>query len=260
MRIKAIVNREDTRQGSYIGFLENEFPQLLTEENPELLYVIGGDGAIHFAHKDNPNTNVPFFGKGFGTLNFIMNNFQNDKEVINQLLNDEIELSIVQTNKVNVSITSRDGQVVVERKGINDMVIGNGIMDYHNFIINSERGAFDNLDFKGMGFCLSTPLGSTAFNINNYGKVLPLDSGMWSVTSIVGDHRVNEVMMPQTVSITIQNGRVKPNLYVDGTATTIPLEYGDTVTFKPSLETFRIAFLDGKEFHNKRMKMIQKKR
>lgn len=260
MRIKAIVNRVDERQTQYITFLENRFPQLLNETDPELFYVIGGDGAMHYAHKDNQDINIPFFGKGFGTLNFIMNNFDNDSEIIQKLLNDEIDLSIIQTNKVHVTVTNREGQEVYERKSINDMVIGKGIMDYHNFIINSERGAFDNLDFRGMGFCLSTPLGSTAFNINNYGKVLPLDSGMWSITSIVGDHRVNEVMMPQTVSIKIKDGRVKPNLYVDGTATTISLEYGDTVLFKPSLETFKIAFLDGKKFHNKRMKLIQKKR
>lgn len=260
MRIKAIINKNDVRQKEYIEFLELKFPQILTEENPELFYVIGGDGAMHHAHKENQDAKIPFFGKGLGTLNFIMNNFDNDEEVITKLLNDEIDLSIVKTNKVSVTIADKYGEVLLKSKCINDMVIGHGIMDYHNFIINSERGTFDNLDFKGMGFCLSTPLGSTAFNINNYGKVLPLDSGMWSITSIVGDHRVNEVMMPQTLTIKIKDGRVKPNLYVDGTATTILLEFGDTITFKPSKETFKIAFLDAKEFHNKRMKLIQAKR
>jgi len=260
MKIKAIINRDDVRQAEYISFLEEKFPQLLTEENPELFYVIGGDGAMHYAHKDHSNSTIPFFGKGFGTLNFIMNNFDNDTEIIQQLLNDELTLSIVEANKMKVSILNSDGKRLITKSAINDIVIGNGIMDYHQLEINSERGAFENLMFQGMGLCLSTPLGSTAFNINNHGKVLPLDSHMWSITSVVGDHRINEVMMPQTINIKIKSLRTKPNLYIDGTATTIPLETDDTVLIERTNDIFKIVFLDGKKFHNKRMKLIQKKR
>lgn len=260
MRIKAIVNREDARQHDYIKFLEDNFPQLMTEKDPELYYVIGGDGAMHYAHKDLSSENIPFFGKGFGTLNFIMNNFDNDKEIIQKLLDDDIKLSVIETNKITVTVYNRNNKQIAFKKAINDIVIGEGIMDYHELIINSERGAFDDLTFLGMGICLSSPLGSTAFNINNYGKVLPLDSNIWSITSVVGDHRINEVMMPQKITIDVRSTRKLPSLYVDGTATKISLATDDKIVINKTEEVFKIAFLDGKEFHKKRMKLIQQKR
>lgn len=259
MRIKAITNPQDTRQADYIKFLEKEFPQILTEENPELYYVIGGDGAMHYANSDYPDADIPFFGKGFGTLNFIMNNFDNDREVIQKLLNDEIELSVIEFNKMEVIVEHPNGETYV-KKAINDVVIGNRIMDWHTFVINSERGAFDALEYTGMGICLTTPLGSTAFNINNYGKVLPLDAKMWSITSVVGDHRINEVMMEQEMDIEIKSQRQTPSVFIDGTATEIGLSFGSKIKIKSSEKTFKIAFLDEKDFHLKRMKLIQKKR
>ena len=111
-----------------------------------------------------------------------------------------------------------------------------------------------------MGLCISTPLGSTAFSLNNGGKVLPLDSDMWNISGIVCDHKINEIMMPQTIDITINSLRHKPIIYVDGVANAIPLEKGDKIKIKKCKEKFKLAFLDTREFFQKRTKLIQKKR
>ena len=111
-----------------------------------------------------------------------------------------------------------------------------------------------------MGICLSTPLGSTAFNLNNRGKVLPLDTDIWGMTGIVCDHNINELMTPQKMYITINSLRETPSIYVDGIANTIPLEKGDKITIDKDITQFKLAFIDKKVFFNKRMKLIQKKR
>ncbi len=259
MKIKAVFNETDKRQAKYIKFLKRTFPETINEENPDMYYVIGGDGAMLHAHLNYGHTQKPFFGKGFGTLNFIMNNFDNDFDIIDGLLTDEIVPHIIRTEKLKVTIDRVHADKIV-KEAINDIVIGDNIMDYHGFQINSEMGSFEDFFFKGAGICVSTPLGSTAYNINNNGKVLPPISELWSVTSIVGDKRVDEIMIPQKVEITIKSERAEPNLYVDGTATRLKLCKGDKITLEKLDKKFNLAFLDIEEFYKKRMKLIQQKR
>lgn len=260
MRIKAIFNENDKRQHAYITFLKKAFPEIVNEENPEMFFVVGGDGAMHHAHKHYGHLNLPFFGKGMGTLNFIMHNINDDFEVISGLLDDTIKPIIIETEKIKVKIKKKQTKKVIKKESINDIVIGGHIMDYHHFNINSERGSFDNFNFSGAGICFSTPLGSTAYNVNNRGRVLPLDSDIWSVTSIVADHNVDEVMKPQKIDIVIKTERSRPFLFVDGIATAIELEKDDKVSIMKCKNKFKLAFLDPKVFYKKRMKLIQKKR
>lgn len=260
MKIKAVFNKNDKRQHAYIKYLKKTFPEIIKEENPDMYFVVGGDGAMHHAHKKYGKHGKPFFGKGMGTLNFIMHNITDDFEVISGLLDGTIIPTVIQTEKIKVKVKKKSADKAIVKEAINDVVIGKDIMDYHSFKINSERGSFENFNFRGMGMCISAPLGSTAFNVNNKGKVIPLDSDLWSVTSVVGDFNVNEVLKPQTISIEIKSERQRPSLFVDGTATAIPLEKGDKIKLMKCKYKFKLALLDPKVFYAKRMKLIQKKR
>lgn len=259
MRIKAIFNETDERQKSYIKYLHRTFPEIINEENPEMYFVIGGDGSMLHAHNNTIDKTIPYFGKGFGTLNFIMNNYENDFEVLDGMLEDRIVPDIIETSKIKIIIEKVNGENI-EKVAINDIVIGNNIMDWHEFIINNETGSFNDFYLKGMGICLSTPLGSTAFNLNNRGKVLPLESNIWGMTGVVCDHNVNEIMTAQKMDITINSLRQEPIIYIDGVATAIPLEKGDKIFIEDEPQKFKLAFVDIKEFFNKRTKLIQKKR
>ena len=259
MKIKAVFNESDERQASYIRYIRRVFPELISEENPDMFFVIGGDGAMLHAHKQYGHLGKPFFGKGFGSLNFIMNNFDNDFEVIEGLLADEIVPTIIKSEKIKVKIIKSSGEKIIE-ECINDVVIGNNIMDYHHFKMDSERGAFVDFGFKGMGICVSTPLGSTAFNLNNGGKVIPLDSKLWSITSIVGDHNVNEIMKPQKLAIEILSERHIPSIFIDGVASSYELGKGDVIKLEKCKHKFKLAFIDPKSFFKRRMKLVQKKR
>jgi len=260
MRIKAIFNKSDKRQKLFRKFIKQTFPQMITEKDPEMFFVVGGDGAILHAHKKYGKTGLPFFGKGMGTANFIMNNFENNFEIITGLLNDTIKPTVIQTEKIDIIIKQKDSKKKIFKSAINDIVIGNGIMDYHSLVINSERGAFDKFNYRGAGICVSTALGSTAYNVNNKGNVLPIDLDAWSFTSIVGDRDVHDIMKPQKITIKIESERQTPILFIDGTATAIPLSKGDKVTLEKTDEKFEIAFIDPKVFFAKRMKLIQQKR
>lgn len=258
MKIKAIFNKKDARQTSYIRYLERTFPEIITEKHPDMYYVLGGDGAMLHAHS-KLGGNIPYFGKGYGTLNFIMNNFDNDFEVIDGLLENEIVPEIFNTIQLKVIIKKKNGKKII-KNAINDIIIGNNVMDWHEFIIDSENKTFNKLLLKGMGICISTPLGSTAFNLNNGGNLLPIDSNLIGITGIVCDHKISELMIPQNIDIKIKSLRHKPIIFIDGVTNTIQLEQGDKIKIRVMKDKFQLAFLDKEQFFSKRTKLIQNKR
>lgn len=260
MRIKAIVNRSDERQKHYINYLEEKWPSLFTEENPEMFFVVGGDGAMLHAHKNNQFSNIPFFGKGLGTLNFIMNNFSNDDEIISGLLNGDISPKIFNTPKIKASVKIHSIDQDIAIAAINDIVIGGNIMDWNTFELTSKMGSFDHYKMQGAGICIATPLGSTAFSLNNNGTMLPIDSSLWCVTSVVSSCNINELMKPQWIKIKVKSTRCRPSIFIDGTTTSIELNYGDEIFIEKTEDTFQLALLDSHDFFNKRTQLLQKKR
>lgn len=252
MRIKAIVNENDSRQEKYVKFLSRTFPELFNETNPEMYFVIGGDGSMLHAHK-NYNNNIPFFGKGLGTLNFIMNNFDNDFEVIEGLLDNKIIPNIVETSKILISFDNN------QYKAINDIIIGSDISDWNAFEISSETGLFQKLNMNGLGMCISTGLGSTAFNLNNGGKMLPIETRLWSITSVVCNKNINEIIIPQKIEIIIKSKRCNPALYVDGVIIKQFID-GEIINISSCEDKFKLAFIDYNSFQNKRMNLQKEKR
>jgi NAD kinase len=80
------------------------------------------------AHKKASIKDIPFFGKGMGTANFIMNNFGNDLTVIEGLLNDTISPTVMKMPKIDVSIKSVNNKLY-QFSAINDIIIGGDISD-----------------------------------------------------------------------------------------------------------------------------------
>lgn len=257
MKIKAVVNTKDSRQDTYIRFLEKSFPEIMNEENPDMYYVVGGDGAMLHAHKDYGDMQKPFFGKGLGTLNFIMHNFDNDFEIIDSLLHNKTKPTIIKIPKIEVVVSTNGLETTY--KSINDVIIGGCISDWNSFEVTSKDSSFNKFQFNGTGICISTPLGSSAFNINNGGKLLPIDSKLWSITNVVSNKNIDELIKPQKLKIRINSLRSSPNLFIDGLSVQ-ELNNGDVVKINKCTESFEIGFIDPKEFFAKRMKLQQEKR
>jgi len=259
MKLKIIFNDNDERQDKFRRFVERVFPEIISEENPDAYLVVGGDGAMLHAHKHYGDQDKLFIGKSLGTYNFIMNRFNDDFEIIDGLLKDKINPTVIEIPKIKVAVNHID-EKIKEVDAINDIVIGDSVMDYHHFKVNSEMGTFKNFKFKGMGVCTSTPLGSTAFNLNNGGVVTPLDSNLWSITSICSNRRIDEIVKPQKIKFTILETRGDPICYVDGTAHKIYLREGSEVTLTESKNVLKLGFLDIKKFFKRRLKLIHEKR
>ena len=67
MRIKYIYNEKDLRVTTFTQFIEQNYPQFLTQEDPQLYLIAGGDGAMLHAINKTLKNGIPYLGKGMGT-------------------------------------------------------------------------------------------------------------------------------------------------------------------------------------------------
>lgn len=249
MRIKYICNNEDSRIDTFSAFVSSNFPAIITEQNPDLYLVAGGDGAMLHAIQENISNGIPYLGKALGTFNFLMNNFANDKEVIGGLLNDTLSLEKSECFAIEVIL---DGVKIGE--AINEVIIGNGLADYHTFNISTEDENLTNFETKGSGICISTPVGSTAFNFNNGGRILPLDSCLLSITGIVCNRYLNDIIPFQEIRIKADNAKI----FLSNVETGV-LKKGSELILRKGASV-GLAFLDKKDFLKRRISLSHRYR
>ncbi len=238
----------DRRAIDFNKFIEETFPHFLVEQNPDIVLVAGGDGSLHHATKHKANFNGIYFGKGLGTLNFLMNSFDNDYKVLKDIENETIKLDIVETLTLDVYIN--DAFVC---NSANDVVLGESINSYLSFEISTEDKMFNNFKLKGTGICISTPLGSTAFNYNNGGSILDLDGNEISITGAVCNKQLNDVIKAQKIYI-----QSKSQLYIDGVHM-YSLKENDELVLKPS-KKIKIGFINKEDFHKRRFELSHRKK
>lgn len=243
MRIKYIPSKNE-RFKSYDFFIEKNFPQFVVEGSPDIFLVAGGDGAMLHAMYDTVDVGIPYLGRAMGTLNFLMNGFDDDVRILNGILDGSISLDVVDSYAIDVSL---DGEKLGE--SVNDVILGDGISDYFSFSLSTGNGDFENFELKGSGLCISTAIGSTAFNFNNGGRILPLDSCLLSITGVVCNRYLNDIIPFNEVRIRSNGCKVfltNVESKVLGEGSELLLRKGSKV---------QLAFLDKKEFERKRIEM-----
>ncbi len=260
MRIKYLIN-ENSRFESFNLFIKEKFPKLIEEENPELILVAGGDGSLLHGIQKCQQMNVPFLGKAMGTVNFLMNKLQDDEKVINKLLNDEIKLNFIETKSISV-YTICDEESVYLGEAVNDVIIGNSIMGYHEFNISSTDQTFDSFKVRGTGLCISSPLGSTAYNFNNNGHILPLNADIWSVSGIVCNRYINDIVNQQQIEIESSCKEIFiDNIRKVSSCLSDDEESDDKVKLQLSIgKPIKIAFLNKASFMRRRVEQANRLR
>jgi len=248
MRIKYITS-SDNRAHNFNKYIKSEFPEFLKEKNPDLILVAGGDGALHHAVQKHYHLNVPFLGKACGTLNFLMNEFNDEDGILDRLIKNKIFPSIYSFRNIAVSL---NGQEIGE--AVNDVIIGKSIMNYFKFNLTTKDKSLENFEVRGSGICMSTVIGSTAFNFNNNGNVLPLDSDLWSLTGVVCNRHLNDLIKPQKIEIESSGGKV----FLSGIEKT-ELTKNDSLTLKKG-SIVQLAFLDKKKFLSRRIEFANRYR
>lgn len=156
-------------------------------EHPEVVFVIGGDGTFIYAvhqimrEKGVGLDNVLFYGIHTGTLGFYTDFKDSEFEEFMQAFLEE-KYHVVEYPLLNAYMDEKK-----KHNAINEVRIENaGRTQVIEVYINGEY--FET--FRGSGLCVSTQLGSTAFNRSLGGSVIQEGLPLIQMTEIAGIHHI----------------------------------------------------------------------
>jgi NAD+ kinase len=212
-------------------------------DGTECILVFGGDGSIIQAARDLRGTDIPFLGINMGYLGYLA---QLGKE-------DDIEKAMMELLLDSYTVESRmmlDGTVHHAGKSYSDIALNDIVLSKldtnvtrFELFINGQLIAKYGAD----GIIISTPTGSTAYNLSAGGPIAMPDSELMILTP-VAPHMLasRSIVLPvgSEVSIRIsEETRVKQVVSFDGD-TIIPLVPGDTIDISCSKKKTRLIQLD----------------
>ena len=141
-----------------------------------VIVVIGGDGFMLQTLKKNKKTKKSFYGVNSGNYGFLMNKFTS-KSFIKNLNNAKtldispLEMSVTTKNKIKKSIAINEVSILRQSRQAANLSIKNN----KKYIIKK---------LVSDGILISTPAGSTAYNLSVYGPILNLNSKKISIAPI----------------------------------------------------------------------------
>ena len=148
-----------------------------TLDNADVIVVLGGDGFMLEAIKNHMSHELPLFGLNYGSIGFLMNSSnQNDLlNRINQSQSIKISPLIMKAMSVNGSIH--------EAIAINEVSLLRETHQASKIKISVDGNVrLDELICDGV--LISTPSGSTAYNLSAHGPILPINADVLALTPI----------------------------------------------------------------------------
>tara|TARA_B100000902_G_C27293563_1_gene908626 strand:- start:1350 stop:2123 length:774 start_codon:yes stop_codon:yes gene_type:complete len=142
-----------------------------------LVIVIGGDGFMLQTLKKNKKSNKKFYGINSGNYGFLMNKFSLDKTVKNLSRANMINIS-----PLEMTVKNKKNQIK-KYLAINEVSILRQSRQAASLSINyGQKTIIKKLVADGV--LVSTPAGSTAYNLSVYGPILGLNSKKLSISPI----------------------------------------------------------------------------
>ncbi|MCI9023830.1 MAG: NAD(+)/NADH kinase [Dorea sp.] len=231
---------------------KDEHKKIIREFVPEefdCVIVIGGDGSLIEVARLFWGKDIPILGINMGTLGYLTEvEVGHIEEAVSQILEGDFVLEkrmmlkgIFRDGKADVSLND----IVVSRKGELHII-------HFRLYVNGELLN----DYEADGVVLSTPTGSTAYNLSAGGPIVEPTASLIVVTPICS-HALNSrsivLSSEDEIEIEIGLGRngSREEVYVtfDG-ADTVTLRTGDRVTVKKSeastifMKLSKVSFLE----------------
>tara|TARA_B100000963_G_scaffold298027_1_gene269638 strand:+ start:1510 stop:2277 length:768 start_codon:yes stop_codon:yes gene_type:complete len=143
---------------------------------PNLIIVIGGDGFMLKVLKKYKNSKKTFYGINSGNYGFLMNKFSGKS-----LIKNIIKAKTVNISPLEMSVTTKKS--IKKIIAINEVSILRQSRQAANLSIkNNSKNIIKKLVSDGV--LVSTPAGSTAYNLSVYGPILNLNSKKISIAPI----------------------------------------------------------------------------
>ena len=150
--------------------------QIDSDKRSNLAIVIGGDGFMLQTLKKNKNSSYLFYGINSGNYGFLMNKFSK-KNIIKNLIKAKLtiisplEMTVINKNNKKKYLAINEVSILRQSRQAATLSIKNG----KKFIIKK---------LISDGVLVSTPAGSTAYNLSVHGPILNLNSKKISISPI----------------------------------------------------------------------------
>lgn len=209
----------------------------------DFLVTIGGDGTLISAVRRSYDFHLPVLGIHAGKLGFLADlDFAELEEFVDKMIADEYRID--ERSMLQATITTKNG--VNEIVAFNDIVLTRPSISKMIRLETSVEGKAFNT-YYGDGVVISTPTGSTAYNLSAGGPVLFPLSNVFALTPIC-PHSLTQrpVVFPGHFEIEITTPDSSALVIVDG-QDMVEITDSDTVTIK--LASGRAQLIHRKEFN-----------
>ncbi len=231
----------DLDSAAYLGQPGIERTEL-AKWNPSLVIVLGGDGTLLSAARAFAYTQTPILSVNLGSLGFLTEIPLADLYATLELWCDGI--ADIDVRAMMHARLIREGETIRQWDALNDVVVAKGTIAR---MADYRVGIDDQLVavFRADGVIVSTPTGSTAYNLAANGPIVMPSVNCMVVTPICPHLlTIRPIVMPGESSITIKVEGV-PNqilLTVDGQEA-VELVLGDVVQCRRSESSVRLLRL-----------------
>jgi len=145
--------------------------------NSNLIVVLGGDGFMLETLKKFRNLNKPFYGINTGTYGFLMNKLKNNNFLENFSKSKKVTISALQM------VAKTKNNIVKKGIAINEIsMLRQSRQTASLQIKKGKKTVIKKLVSDGV--LVSTPAGSTAYNLSAHGPILSLNSNKLAITPI----------------------------------------------------------------------------
>ena len=209
---------------------------LAIAEDCECVIVLGGDGSILRTVRAFYEKEMPVVGVNFGNLGFLTEvEPEGVTQLLDRLLKDDVRL---EKRMLLEGTVYHEGQQVYSDIALNDIVVGRrGLSRIIRLKIEVNKELVNVYDADGI--VVSTPTGSTAYNLSAGGPVVAPQTNVVVVTPI-SPHSLSARSLvlsgEDEITITVEKVRVAPEIAVatfDG-QTGQEMIPGDTIVIRKS--------------------------
>jgi len=231
----------DIESAAYLGETGVDRP-LMPEHKPDLVVVLGGDGTLLAAARAFAQTNTPLLSVNLGSLGFLT-------EVPLSDLYATLDAWCAGSAVIEVRSLMRaqlfcSGELSRQWDALNDVVVAKGtIARMADFTVEIDRQLVAT--FRADGVILSTPTGSTAYNLAADGPIVMPNVDCMVVTPICPHLlTIRPIVLPGDSEVTVRVVGVPNETYltVDGQEA-VPTHPGDEVHCRRSDYSVRLLRL-----------------
>ena len=222
-------------------------------DGTDCLIVLGGDGTLLRAARRLKNKGIPILGINLGHLGYLTEGDKDSaKDIIEQVLAGRY---VIEERIMLHGTVRRGGRVIAEDLALNDITVTRSrSLKTINFGLHVNGDLLYR--YRADGIIISTPTGSTAYNLSCGGPIVEPTAELFLVTPIA-PHSLNNrslvLSAGDSIDLEITDNNDDPDLsleycaYFDGDSN-VQLEPGDRIDIVRAPEMTRILKLSNRSF------------